>query len=206
MPRSQVLKNLSFNKRMSENGTGKMKTYVLMALMAIAGVAVISQSRVVNVSVEHSNSQPSLLEVVPRSLFAEIEEQSKSLTEGITTTLGYATGASATAVDPGKYPPFSCEKLLQDLKTDPTIQKQDPNLSKIYARKTVTDIPFYISVHNKTFDATRWDLIVYGFYYERKLTKAFFDVLEKSPPGARVLDVGGKGDMHNQMKLCLKTR
>ncbi len=94
---------------------------------------------------------------------------------------------------PGKYPLFSCAQLLDDLHNHPDIPNQDPNLSRIYARRTITDPSFYISLHNHSVDPTRWDSIMeYGYYYETALTAAFLKILHNSPTGARVLDVGGR--------------
>lgn len=102
-----------------------------------------------------------------------------------------AAAATAVGVDPGKYPPFSCAKLLKDLKTDQTMQAKDPNEGRMHVKRTVENPPFYVSLHNQEFDKPRWDVMTYGFYYERLLTRCFQTVLRNSPPGSRVLDVGG---------------
>ena len=92
---------------------------------------------------------------------------------------------------PGKYSPFSCPKLLDDLRNNPQTQQQDPNEGILYGRRTVNEPLFYVFLHNQAYDRARWDIMKYGFYYELALTQAFKDVLKVSPPGSRVLDVGG---------------
>ncbi|CAB9501235.1 Inherit from COG: Methyltransferase [Seminavis robusta] len=155
------------------------------------------------------------LDALPRTLFAEIEEQSKNVMPlffGSSTTTDSSTNATSSttsksaiisstttvsstpttpAVSHGKYPTFDCAQLLHELKTNEATQKLDPNLGIIYSRR-VRDVPsFFVAMHNETFDNTRWQIMRYGTYYEKKLTAAFQEVLRNAPKGARVLDVGG---------------
>ena len=92
---------------------------------------------------------------------------------------------------PGKYAPFSCPNLLDELRNNPKVQQLDPNEGVLYGRRTVNEPLFYVFLHNEAYDRARWDIMTYGFYYEVALAQAFKDVLKASPPGSRVLDVGG---------------
>jgi hypothetical protein len=141
---------------------------VIITVLSIVIVGLISQPS--NNSVQ---SKGLLIATVPRTLVS--------------------TGSNAEgAVNPGKYPIFDCAKLLEDLVTNPAMQELDPNMGKIYSRRVTENPSFYVSLHNRTFDHTRWSVMLFGHYYEITLTNAFQEVLRESPPGSRVLDVGGE--------------
>ena len=65
----------------------------------------------------------------------------------------------------------------------------DPNGGRSYARTTDTNPSFWVSLHNETFDRTRWAIMIYGYYYEQKEAEAFHIILQER--SGRVLDVGG---------------
>jgi len=62
-------------------------------------------------------------------------------------------------------------------------------------RRTTTNPPFYISLHNSTFDHVRWTTIMgKGYYYETEMYNAMHEALKDfkdNPQDAIVLDVGG---------------
>jgi FkbM family methyltransferase len=96
-----------------------------------------------------------------------------------------------------KYQPIDCQSFLMEAKkTGTEINKMDPNKGVIYGKQVdinpkVVSPKFWVSLHAKEFDPTRWGIMDYGFYYERSLSDAFIEVLADSPPGSRVIDVGG---------------
>jgi hypothetical protein len=141
---------------------------LIIAVITIVVLGLISQSS--NISAQ---STASLLATIPQAFVS--------------------TGSvAAAAMDPGIYPIFDCAKLLEELGTNPAMRELDPNMGKIYARHVIENPSFYVALHNKTFDSTRWAVMQYGYYYERLLTDAFQEVLREFPPGSRVLDVGGE--------------
>jgi len=80
-----------------------------------------------------------------------------------------------------KYIPVQCD-ALQPI--------DDPNSGRLYARTTNTTPSFWVSLHNEAFDRTRWAIMTYGFYYEKKVAEAF-QIILREPSKGRVLDVGG---------------
>lgn len=89
-------------------------------------------------------------------------------------------------------PPVSCSNVLHDARTNASASL-DPNHGQLFARYTLEEPHFYISVHNKAYDKVRYELFeTTGFYYERVLTDCFRQVLSSKNDGEkRVLDVGG---------------
>jgi FkbM family methyltransferase len=96
--------------------------------------------------------------------------------------------SGSTTLSPGKFVPVSCFDLLEQVKAGST---EDPNMGRVYGRKTETNPPFYISLHNEEFDPLRWEIMAKGNYYETALTQAFQEILKTSPGDTRVIDVGG---------------
>jgi FkbM family methyltransferase len=96
--------------------------------------------------------------------------------------------SSESAKVPGKYKPISCPDFLLEVRRDPY---KDPNKGVLYGKQIETDPKFWISLHNEQFDKTRWEIMKSGKYYEFALTDAFIEVLKASPPGSRVIDIGG---------------
>jgi hypothetical protein len=88
---------------------------------------------------------------------------------------------------------IACQEFIDEAKSGTYRGRQviDPNLKKgRFTRQTTTEHPFWISLHNKEFDKTRWYIYENGSYYERSLGKIWTDVLREASPGSRVLDVG----------------
>lgn len=99
-----------------------------------------------------------------------------------------------TKADPGKYTPLVCPKVLEEARKPMVDERNsdiDPNGGIFHGKQVEIDPKFWISLHNEEFDPTRWDVFRSGQYYERALSKAFTEVLETTPAGSRVLDVGG---------------
>jgi FkbM family methyltransferase len=66
----------------------------------------------------------------------------------------------------------------------------DPNQGALYARKVVTDPEFYVSVHNESYDALRWEhIFLKGKYYEDVVQNRFLHILQNQP-SSYVIDVG----------------
>ncbi|CAB9517403.1 Inherit from COG: Methyltransferase [Seminavis robusta] len=95
-----------------------------------------------------------------------------------------------TTPQPGNYIPVSCPGVLEQMRTG-TLAVKDPNNGILHGRQVERDPKFWISLHTKEFDKTRWDVMVSGDYYKRSLSVAFVEILQDTAPGARVLDVGG---------------
>jgi FkbM family methyltransferase len=136
-----------------------------------------------------SNASSNLLDTIPRAL--QDSSSSSSASFSLLMTNPFSSSMSTKPKkNPGKFPPFSCPQLLEEMKTKKTAVP-DPNLGKLYGRLTTTNPPFYISLHNATFDKTRWPIYDSGNYYEFEQVQAFQQVLSNSPPYTRVIDVGG---------------
>lgn len=112
---------------------------VILAILVLTGMSLVSQTKVIKTA--------SLLDQFSRSLYAGV---------GISTGADTYITNSHPAPDPGRYPPFSCSKLLNILKQNPSTQTTDPNRGLLHVRRTITEPPFYVSLHNQTFDGTRW--------------------------------------------------
>jgi len=69
----------------------------------------------------------------------------------------------------------------------------DPNksLEESPKRLTITNPPFWISLHTERFDKMRWvSIMVKGNYYETGLTNLFKEILAKTESPGLVIDVG----------------
>lgn len=82
--------------------------------------------------------------------------------------------------------PVSCVDLVDTSRKNAT----DKNKNRLFLRYTKDEPQFWISLHEKNFDPTRWQVMHYGRYYEQIQSKAFIDVLGNSSK-PRVIDVGG---------------
>jgi hypothetical protein len=72
---------------------------------------------------------------------------------------------------------------------DPNGRKH--NLEKgQFIRETITEFPFWISLHHEKFDHRRWNIYKHGQYYQRALEEIWTDILKEASPGARVIDIG----------------
>ena len=92
--------------------------------------------------------------------------------------------------NPGNYVPISCPGVLEQVKTK-ALPVRDPNEGVLYGRRVKRTPAFWVSLHNRNFDSTRWNIMESGDYYERALSASFEEILQNSPHGSRVLDVGG---------------
>jgi FkbM family methyltransferase len=90
--------------------------------------------------------------------------------------------------------PIDCVKLRRQVNSGGIVVDnkplKDPNQGQSYMVRNVTQ-QFAISLHPKAFDFTRWGIVEYGQYYERKLTEIFEQILSSSRKSHRVLDIGG---------------
>ncbi|CAB9517402.1 Inherit from COG: Methyltransferase [Seminavis robusta] len=97
------------------------------------------------------------------------------------------------SISTNKYPPVSCSAALEEVRAEGN-GEMDPNKGVLHG-KTVQMGPmypkFWISLHDVSFDPTRWHVMDYGEYYEKALSRAFAEVLKDTPAGSRVIDVGG---------------
>ncbi|GFH44731.1 hypothetical protein CTEN210_01205 [Chaetoceros tenuissimus] len=67
-------------------------------------------------------------------------------------------------------------------------------LYQSYSRLTNTAKPFYVSTHHREIDHVRSDVMKYGYYYEKQLTKRVIEIFEekaKRNEKSIFLDVGG---------------
>jgi hypothetical protein len=107
-----------------------------------------------------------------------------------------ATATNKVAVVSASAPlkPIACQELIDEVKKSGAYRNRkviDPNLKHgSFTRQTITEHPFWISVHNKEFDKTRWTIHAKGRYYEFALGKIWTNILREASPGSRVLDVG----------------
>ena len=88
--------------------------------------------------------------------------------------------------------PASCQKYLND----PTIYDSNKDLTRDETKRlTITDPPFYISLHSQFFDKKRWvHIMKTGEYYEKGLTQLFHQILttydSTEQPRPLMLDIG----------------
>jgi FkbM family methyltransferase len=102
-----------------------------------------------------------------------------------------ATNYNVPAAAMNKYRPVSCPDIMERLKDE---DFYDPNKDMVESpkRHTITDPPFWISLHKEWFDKMRWNSIMKkGEYYETGLTQVVKEILTNSTisPGL-VLDAG----------------
>jgi len=84
----------------------------------------------------------------------------------------------------------SCPKILIRAKEDDNFYDPNKGLESLLKRWTITQPPFWISLHKKWFDPRRWTSIyTKGEYYEKGLTDVFRKILDVDEPGL-VIDVG----------------
>jgi len=100
-------------------------------------------------------------------------------------------------------PPVSCSKVLRNARTNSNITL-DPNQGKLFARYTIDEPHFFISVHEKQYDKVRYKMFeLDGTYYERALSNCFRQVLSASTSHKRVLDVGGNIGWYSLLSAAL---
>ena len=89
--------------------------------------------------------------------------------------------------------PLDCPSFLSSVSSKQRLDVVDPNGGRMYARLTTTSPPFFMSMHEESFDEVRFEIFRSGAYYERVMTEAFAEILkeDRALPDRRVLDVGG---------------
>jgi cell division protein FtsB len=112
-----------------------------------------------------------------------------------TTNKAVAVSAPSTSVSTANksgLEPMACQDFIDRVKSGTyPVAVKDPNMKKgRFTRRTITEHPFWISVHHEKFDPTRWTIYQKGRYYEHSLGKIWTDILRQATPGSRVLDVG----------------
>ena len=99
-------------------------------------------------------------------------------------------------------PQSSPKEYVQNALVDCSILRQkhahvaDPNTklansSEFVAYTDKTPNPFYISLHTPRYDQTRILIKARGRYYETCQQDRWSEILQRAPPGVRILDVGG---------------
>jgi hypothetical protein len=96
---------------------------------------------------------------------------------------------------PAVIEPLNCRDFIKQVTAGTfPLDIHDPNNKKhhllSFSRMTTTKHPFRISLHSKQADKIRWALYKKGHYYEYDLERLWNNILKRSNPGARVLDVG----------------
>jgi hypothetical protein len=96
--------------------------------------------------------------------------------------------------------PITCSSFLESVRSETyPVHFRDPNRETLpdgtfnhtsFTRMTLTENPFWISVHHRMADRVRWTMYREGTYYEKALEKLWKGILKESGPGARILDVG----------------
>jgi FkbM family methyltransferase len=74
------------------------------------------------------------------------------------------------------YPPLSCSAIFYEDRNTPR-PFGDPNEGGVYARYTKTNPSFWVSMHQKEFDPTRWSIMIYGYYYENLESESFMNII-----------------------------
>jgi FkbM family methyltransferase len=119
------------------------------------------------------------------------------------------TQSSLASKQSKQHPPLSCTDIFHEDRNIPR-PAGDPNSGAIHARYTSTDPYFWVALHKREFDATRWAIIEFGEYYEVQETKSFANIIRadaqervlrhkqqqtsaptSSLPPLHVIDVGG---------------
>jgi len=88
------------------------------------------------------------------------------------------------------YTPVSCPELFEKRENE---DFYDPNrgMPESPKKQTLTEPPFWISLHKEWFDKMRWISIMHkGLYYEVGLTNVFKEILSNTDAPGRVIDVG----------------
>jgi len=107
---------------------------------------------------------------------------------------------------------LDCKGFLHDYLTGGNMHNISnfANDGKSYFRRTTTEPPFYISLHNSTTDFVRWTSIMdKGYYYELAMYTALKEALQdfkENPRDAIVLDVGGNIGWYSLLAASLGHR
>jgi len=119
-----------------------------------------------------SSQQPKALQFSRRTPAGKFHELHKTIETGTSNK-----GTTKTkAVKTGKYQAVSCEET----------QNGDVALKKLI---TLSDPPFWISLHSQKVDPMRWSVYTKGEYYETGLTNQFKHLLAGKPTSL-VIDIG----------------
>jgi FkbM family methyltransferase len=91
---------------------------------------------------------------------------------------------------------------------DADVSSIDPNAgmdrTQLRTRTRPVEPAFYISLHHRNFDKTRWGIMETGQYYERGLEKIWRHQLAKAPPRSVVLDVGANIGYFTLVSLAIE--
>ena len=108
--------------------------------------------------------------------------------EGLEAAL--AAAAAAAAADAAR------EAAAAAAAAAPLPKPVDRNHGQLFARWTMTPTPFWISLHDEQSDPVAWPVMENGHYYEKVLTKCFYEILAQETNNnyaqdSIVIDVGG---------------
>lgn len=118
-------------------------------------------------------------------------------------TLGRLQSSEHTAV---KIPTIHCPRFTSDSRQG-KLGIDDPNsgMDATMLRRHITYVPpsFWVSLHNKLYDRTRWRIMGQGHYYKTHQERIWREILEKAPRGAHVLDVGSNIGYFTLLSLAM---
>lgn len=84
-----------------------------------------------------------------------------------------------------------CEEFQQNLTSAGIAYPNEVNGTKeMHTFKTITDPPFFMSVHRQEVDRICFKMMATKTYYENKMTANFVKILKNRPISGRVIDVG----------------
>jgi hypothetical protein len=155
-------------------------------------VAVIQSNQLMALKSENEILRQ-LLEVVQQSNVGSREDKPAAVVATVTPSRRSTSVTTNKVAVVSALKAIACQEFIDEAKSGTYRGRQviDPNLKKgRFTRQTTTEHPFWISLHNKEFDKTRWYIYENGSYYERSLGNIWTDVLREASPGSRVLDVG----------------
>jgi FkbM family methyltransferase len=185
-------------RRSGNGGIVALFLYSFLACLMLAlvvGVALLAMERKQKASAQ---SISELLEATMQDLHhTAIQGYDQYFSSG-TPAAGASGTASITTATGTLFQPVDCRRSLQDYAGSDT----DPDSTDKILVRTDTMYPFLVSLHNQKFDPVRWDIYLYGRYYERALEELWGMLLllhptpqpvtnrqSSSPP--HVVDVGG---------------
>jgi FkbM family methyltransferase len=117
-----------------------------------------------------------------------------------------------------RFPPLSCQQVFFENRDKKGPWYADPNDGSIHGRYTRTQPSFWISLHRRKYDKTRWSIMDSGVYYETIETQSLVDIIRAdvqqrkpphhttlntdSPPPLHVVDVGGNIGWYSLMSIA----
>jgi FkbM family methyltransferase len=101
-----------------------------------------------------------------------------------------------------------CPAYVQDVRQGRVPSVLDPNegsnREELQAKTHPEEPSFWVSLHNKKFDRTRWGIKTYGYYYERALERIWRSILaEETNTKSVVLDVGANIGYFTLLSLAM---